>query len=499
MEFFVKSGSSDKQKTGCLILGIFDSRKMSPQAQLVDELSDGYLSNIIRSGDMEGKLGQTLILHSVPNSNCDRILLVGCGKEREFDVAKYQKVSEKVIKILNETGTTEALNCLAMLNVKGQDLYWKIRFAVEAANHTLYNFDQLKSKKSETRKPLRKVTYLIDSRADLPQSELAISHAEAISQGHSFTKDLANLPGNICHPTYLAEQAEAMAEQYGPMNVNVLDESELKEMGAGAFVSVAQGSEQPGKMIAMEYMGGTNDEKPLVFVGKGITFDTGGISLKPGAGMDEMKFDMGGAASVFGLMKAVAEMELPINVIGFVAAAENMPASNATRPGDVVTTLSGQTVEILNTDAEGRLVLCDALTYIEKYDPEIVIDIATLTGAVIIALGHHATGLMSNHNPLAHEIENASDMTHDRVWRLPIWEDYHSQLKSNFADFSNLGGRPAGSITAGCFLAKFTKKYRWAHLDIAGTAWKSGAQKGATGRPVSLLSQIVLNRVEKAS
>ncbi len=498
MEFFVKSGSAEKQKTGCLILGVFASRKLSPQAQLVDELSDGHLSGILRRGDMEGKLGQTLLLHSVPNTNCDRILLVGCGKEREFSVSNYQKVSKKVIAILDETGTTDAMSCLNNLNIKSQDLYWKIRFGIEAANDTLYRFDQLKSKKSESRRPLRKLTFLIDSRADLPQSEVAIKQAEAISKGQGLTKDLANLPGNICHPTYLAEQAEALAEQYEHFSVDVLDESELKEMGAGAFVSVAQGSEQPGKMIAMEYMAGAKDEKPLVFVGKGITFDTGGISLKPGAAMDEMKFDMGGAASVFGLMKAVAEMELPINVVGFVAAAENMPASNATRPGDVVTTLSGQTVEILNTDAEGRLVLCDALTYVEKYNPEIVIDIATLTGAVIIALGHQASGLMSNNNPLAHEIENASDMAHDRVWRLPIWDEYHDQLKSNFADFSNLGGRPAGTITAACFLSKFTKKYRWAHLDIAGTAWRSGSKKGATGRPVPLLSQIVLNRVNKS-
>lgn len=497
MEFFVKTGSPEKQKTGCLILGVFDSRKLSPQAQLVDEASDGFISGIVRRGDMEGKLGQTLLLHSVPNCGSERVLLVGCGKEREFDVSKYQKVSQKVISMLDETGTTDALNCLNGLNVKGQELYWKIRFSVEAAKTALYNFDMLKSKKSESRRPLRKMTFLIDSRADLSTGEQAIQHADAIGTGQSFTRDLANMPGNICHPTYLAERAEELAKTYDALNVEVLDESELEEMGAGAFVSVAKGSTQPGKMIAMEYMGGEKGEKPLVFVGKGITFDTGGISLKPGAAMDEMKYDMGGAASVFGMIKAVCEMQLPINVVGFVSAAENMPAGNASRPGDVVTTLSGQTVEILNTDAEGRLVLCDALTYIEKYDPELVIDIATLTGAVIIALGHEATGLMSNNNPLAHEIENAADMTHDRVWRLPIWDEYHDQLKSNFADFSNLGGRPAGTITAACFLSKFTKKYRWAHLDIAGTAWRSGAKKGATGRPVPLLTQIVLNRLNK--
>lgn len=496
MEFFVKSGNPEKQKTGCLIVGVFESRKLSAPAQQIDDISDGYINGIVKRGDMEGKLGQTLLLHNVPGTSCDRVLLVGCGKEREFDAIKYKKISGKVIKLLNETGATEAINTLPLLNVKGQELYSKVRFAVEAANNSLYLFEQLKSEKSETRRPLRKMTLFIESRADLAEGEKAINHACAITAGQSLTRDLANLPGNICNPTYLANLAEDLVKEYSSLSTNILDESELKEMGAGAFVSVSQGSDQPGKLICMEYNGGDKGDKPLVFVGKGITFDTGGISLKPGAGMDEMKFDMGGAASVFGLIKAVAEMDLPINVVGVVAAAENMPSGGASRPGDVVTSLSGKTIEILNTDAEGRLVLCDALTYVEKYDPEIVIDIATLTGAVIIALGHEASGVMSNNNALANEIENASDMANDRVWRLPIWDEYHEQLKSNVADFTNLGGRPAGTITAGCFLSKFTKKYRWAHIDIAGTAWKSGADKGATGRPVPLLSQIVINRVK---
>ena len=496
MEFFVKSGSPEKQKTGCLIVGVFESRKLSAPAQQIDDISEGYINSIVKRGDMEGKFGQTLLLHSVPGASCDRVLLVGCGKEREFDAIKYKKICGKVIKLLNETGATDAINSLPLLNVKGQELYSKVRFAVEAANDSLYVFDQLKSEKPETRRPLRKMTLFIESRGDLPEGEKAIKHASSITAGQSLTRDLANLPGNICNPTYLANTAEELAKEYSSITTNILDESELKEMGAGAFVSVSQGSDEPGKLICMEYNGGTKGDKPLVFVGKGITFDTGGISLKPGAKMDEMKFDMGGAASVFGLIKSVAEMGLPINVIGVVAAAENMPSGNASRPGDVVTSLSGQTIEILNTDAEGRLVLCDALTYIDKYDPEIVIDVATLTGAVIVALGHEASGVMSNNNALANEIETASDMATDRVWRLPIWDEYHEQLKSNVADFTNLGGMPAGSITAGCFLAKFTKKYRWAHIDIAGTAWKSGAEKGATGRPVPLLSQIVINRAK---
>lgn len=496
MEFFVKSGSPEKQKTGCLIVGVFENRKLSAPAQQIDDISEGYVNSIVKRGDMEGKFGQTLLLHSVPGTSCDRVLLVGCGKEREFDAIKYKKICGKVIKLLNETGATDAINSLPLLNVKGQELYSKVRFAVEAANDSLYVFDQLKSEKSEARRPLRKMTLFIESRADLPEGEKAIKHACSIAAGQALTRDLANMPGNICNPRYLAGRAEELAKEYSSITTNILDESELKEMGAGAFVSVSQGSDEPGKLICMEYNGGNKGDKPLVFVGKGITFDTGGISLKPGAKMDEMKFDMGGAASVFGLIKSVAEMGLPINVIGVVAAAENMPSGKASRPGDVVTSLSGQTIEILNTDAEGRLVLCDALTYIDKYDPEIVIDVATLTGAVIVALGHEASGVMSNNNALANEIETASEMATDRVWRLPIWDEYHEQLKSNVADFTNLGGMPAGSITAGCFLSKFTKKYRWAHIDIAGTAWKSGAEKGATGRPVPLLSQIVINRAK---
>ncbi|WP_223669660.1 leucyl aminopeptidase [Kangiella shandongensis] len=496
MEFFVKSGNPEKQKTGCLIVGVFESRKLSAPAQQIDDISEGYINAIVKRGDMEGKFGQTLLLHSIPGTSCDRVLLVGCGKEREFDAIKYKEICGKVIKLLNETGATDAINTLPLLNVKGQELYSKVRFAVEAANNTLYLFEQLKSEKSETRRPLRKMTLFIESRADLQESESAIRHACAITAGQSLTRDLANLPGNICNPTFLAETAEQLSQDYSSITTNIIDEAELKEMGAGAFVSVSQGSDQPGKLICMEYNGGDKGDKPIVFVGKGITFDTGGISLKPGAKMDEMKFDMGGAASVFGAIKSVAEMGLSINVIGVVAAAENMPSGKASRPGDVVTSLSGQTIEILNTDAEGRLVLCDALTYIDKYDPEIVIDIATLTGAVIVALGHEASGVMSNNNSLANEIETASDMATDRVWRLPLWDEYHQQLKSNVADFTNLGGQPAGTITAGCFLSKFTKKYRWAHIDIAGTAWKSGAEKGATGRPVPLLSQIMLNRAK---
>ena len=502
MEFFVKSGSPEKQKTGCLIVGVFESRKLSAPAQQIDDISEGYINSIVKRGDMEGKFGQTLLLHSVPGASCDRVLLVGCGKEREFDAIKYKKICGKVIKLLNETGATDAINSLPLLNVKGQELYSKVRFAVEAANDSLYVFDQLKSEKPETRRPLRKMTLFIESRGDLPEGEKAIKHASSITAGQSLTRDLANLPGNICNPTYLANTAEELAKEYSSITTNILDESELKEMGAGAFVSVSQGSDEPGKLICMEYNGGTKGDKPLVFVGKGITFDTGGISLKPGAKMDEMKFDMGGAASVFGLIKSVAEMGLPINVIGVVAAAENMPSGNASRPGDVVTSLSGQTIEILNTDAEGRLVLCDVLWYAqERFNPAGVIDLATLTGAIIIGLGHDNAGVFSNDDTLCNAFLKAAQTEGEGAWRMPLGAGYDKLLKSRIADMKNIGGRPAGSITAAQFLQRFIKDGTpWIHLDIAGVASVKSetalAPVGATGWGVAALNRLISNLYE---
>jgi len=302
------------------------------------------------------------------------------------------------------------------------------------------------------------------------------------------------LPGNICTPRYLASEAQKLGRKNERLKTTVLEDKKLEALGMGSLLSVARGSKEPARLISMEYSGGRSGSKPVVLVGKGITFDTGGISLKPGAAMDEMKFDMCGAASVFGVMNALCAMKAKVNVVGLVAAAENMPGSQATKPGDVVTSMSGKTIEVLNTDAEGRLVLCDALSYAEKFKPEAVIDIATLTGAVIIALGHHASGLFSNNDALADELLSAGEASGDRAWRLPIWDEYQQQLKSNFADLANIGGRPAGSVTAACFLSQFAEKYRWAHIDIAGTAWKSGANKGATGKPVSLLIHYLLNR-----
>ncbi|SQD79913.1 leucyl aminopeptidase [Moritella yayanosii] len=498
MEFNVKSGSPEKQRSACVVVGVFEPRRLSPAAEQLDKISDGYLSSLLRRGDIEGKPGQVLLLHHVPNVLSERVLLVGCGKERELDERQYKKIITKTMNTLNETGSMEAVCFLPELNVKARDTYWKVRFAVETARESRYRFDQLKSNKEETRRPLRKMVFNVTSRRDLPTSEKAIAHGLAVASGMRLCKDVANMPPNICNPVYLANQARQLSDESDKITTVILGEPEMKELKMDSYLAVSQGSANEAKMSIIHYQGNPNpDAKPIVLIGKGLTFDSGGISLKPGLGMDEMKYDMGGAASVLGTMKALAKLDLPLNVIGILAGCENMPGSNAYRPGDILTTMSGQTVEVLNTDAEGRLVLCDVLTYVERFDPELVIDVATLTGACVVALGRHITGLMSTHNPLAHELLNASDQAADKAWRLPMTDDFQEQIESPFADLANIGGPAGGAITAACFLSRFTKKYNWAHLDIAGTAWVSGKNKGSTGRPVPMLTQFLLNRTER--
>ncbi|ALP52437.1 aminopeptidase [Candidatus Tenderia electrophaga] len=496
MEFTAKSGNPEKQRTACIVVGVFEPRRLSPAAERLDQVSDGFISNLIRRGDLEGKIGQTLLLHNVPNTLCDRILLIGCGRERELHDAQYRKIIATAATTLNDIGAMEAVCYLTELHVKGRDNHWNVRQAVETVENSLYSFDQLKSKKDTTRRPLRKIVMSVASRRELQDSEDAVTEGYAIAQGVKLAKDLGNLPGNICTPSYLAEQALALAHQYDSIDTEILEQKDMEQLGMGALLSVAKGSRQPPKLICMRHTGNGKD-KPIVLVGKGLTFDAGGISLKPAAAMDEMKYDMCGGASVFGVMRAVAELKLPLNIIGVVPASENLPDGAANKPGDVVTSMSGQTIEILNTDAEGRLILCDALSYAEKYEPEAVIDIATLTGACVIALGKHASGLLSNHSPLAHDLLNAGKSSGDRAWELPLWEEYNEQLKSPFADLANIGGREGGAITAAAFLSNFTKKYDWAHLDIAGSAWLGGDKKGATGRPVPLLTQYLLDRCKE--
>ena len=494
MEFGVKSGSPEKQRSACIVVGVFEPRRLTSVAEQLDQISEGYISNLIRRGDLEGKAGQMLLLHHVPNVLSERVLLVGCGKERELNERQYKQIVAKTIKTLNETGSMEAVSFLTELHVKGRDIYWKVRQAVEAANDSVYSFLQLKTKKGEPRRPLRKMVFNVPTRKDLQLAERAIEHATAVSKGVKIAKDVSNMPPNICNPKYLNEQSAQLVSNYASLSMETIDEAAMEKLGMHTYLAVGRGSINESIMSIIHHKGGAEGDKPYVLVGKGLTFDSGGISIKGAEAMDEMKYDMCGASSVLGVMHTVAELNLPINIIGVIAGCENMPDANAYRPGDILTTMSGQTVEVLNTDAEGRLVLCDALTYVERFDPELVIDIATLTGACVIALGKHATAVLTQHNPLAHEILNASEQSSDKAWRLPLWDEYQDQIESPFADMTNLGGRPAGTITAACFLSRFTRKYTWAHLDIAGTAWVGGANKGATGRPVPMLSQFLMNK-----
>ena len=492
MEFTIKSGSPEKQRSACVVVGVFDNRKPSLSAELIDRASNGYVSEIIRRGDMEGKLGSTLLLHNVRGTLADRVLLVGLGKEREFRDKEFRSAVKAAVKLLNETGSYEAVIYLTEEKVKRREVAWRVEHAVVAAMDAVYRFEDLKSQPTEVRRPLRKLTLSVPQRSDLTDGEAAAARGLAIAHGMDYARDLGNLPGNVCTPAYLGERALDMGKEFPELKVTVLERNDIEALGMGSFLSVTRGSDEPPRFIVFEYHGSPKKQKPLVLVGKGITFDTGGISLKPAADMDQMKFDMCGAASVLGTLRAIAELKAKLNVVGLIAACENMPSGRATRPGDVVKSMSGQTIEVLNTDAEGRLVLADALTYAERYDPEAVVDVATLTGAMVIALGHVACGVFSNSDTLARALLTAGDDAHDRGWHLPLWDDYPEGLNSNFADFANIAGRPGGSITAACFLSRFAKKFDWAHLDIAGVAWNEGKEKGATGRPVPMLTTWLL-------
>jgi leucyl aminopeptidase len=420
------------------------------------------------------------------------------GKEADFAEKQYAKAVRASIKALEKSGALDATTCLAQLPVKALSAQRKVAYLSEAALDASYKFAAIKRKeeKASPKKGIAKLTINV-AQSDVPAAETGLADGQALAAGVSLAKDLGNLPPNVCTPSYLAEQALALGKTH-QFKVEVLERDALKKLGMGSFLGVAQGSEEPPKFIIMQHLKGKKEQKPVVLVGKGITFDTGGISLKPGSEMDEMKYDMCGAASVLGTFKAIAAMNLPLNVIGVIPTCENMPDGRATRPGDVLTSMSGLTIEVLNTDAEGRLILCDALTYVERFEPSAVIDVATLTGACVIALGHHASGLFSNNDALAAELLQAGEVSLDRAWHMPMWEDYQSLLDSNFADMANIGGRAAGSITAACFLARFAKKYDWAHLDVAGTAWKSGKEKGGTGRPVPLLTEFLVQRANQA-
>lgn len=490
MEFSIKQGSPEKLKNGCIVVGVFDGGKLSTAAQVIDKAAKHALSDLIAQGDMTGKAASTLLLYKLPGVAAERVLLIGLGKASELNNKTSIEIIATTFKALNATPAKDAALFITDEGV-GKEATWVLKQAIFTAAEQAFRADTLKSKPSKAN-ALKHITF---ATLDKPSASLknVIEQTAAVTNGMALTKELGNMPGNICTPTYLAAKALALSKEHKTIKTTVLEEDDMQKLGMGSFLSVTRGSAQPAKLITLEYKGGDKKQKPIALVGKGITFDSGGISLKPGAEMDEMKYDMCGAASVLGTIQAIAEMELKLNVVGVIPTCENMPSGTATKPGDIVTSMSGQTIEILNTDAEGRLVLCDALTYTAKFEPETVIDIATLTGACVIALGHVASGLFSNQPQLAAELLAAGEQAHDRAWQLPLWDDYQPLLDSNFADMQNIGGRAGGTITAACFLARFTKDYRWAHLDIAGTAWKSGKEKGATGRPVPLLTQYLIN------
>jgi len=496
VEFSIKSSSPDKAKTSCIVVGVFENRKLSAAAQLIDKAAKGHLTAILKQGDLDGKLGTTLLLLGVPDIAAQRVLLVGLGKQTEFNEKAYRTAISATIHALKNTAATDATLTLTELDTSPRGLDWRVRQAVLLVQDALYRFSHLKVQQESSAPALKNLSLLVPAGKDAKQAADALTSAEAIAQGLNFTRDLGNLAPNFCTPTYLGEQAKKLAKEF-KLKCDVLDRAQMEKLGMGSLLSVSKGSHQPPRFIVLQYNGGKAKAKPVVLVGKGVTFDTGGISLKPGAEMDEMKYDMCGAASVLGTFRAIAQMKLPLNVVGLIPAVENMPGGAATRPGDVVTSMSGQTIEILNTDAEGRLILCDALTYAERFEPDCVVDIATLTGACVIALGNITSGLLGNDDQLAQELLEAGQISADRAWQLPLFDEYQDQLKSNFADMANIGGRAGGTITAACFLARYTKKYRWAHLDIAGTAWKSGKEKGATGRPVPLLTHFLMKRAGK--
>lgn len=493
MEFSIKNGNPEKQRSDCVIVGVFEGKKLTEAAKNLDAASDKSISAILKNGDMEGKANTTLVLHHVAGLAAARVLLVGLGKQAELTEKQYRQAARAAIKALPK-GVINASLCLADIEIKHATLASKVAALAEVAMDATYQVNAIKQKKAEP-KNLTQIHIVVD-KAETKVAEAAVKQGLAISAGVTLAKDLGNLPPNICTPTYLGEQAKKLAKDYG-FKVEVLDQKAIEKLGMGSFLGVAQGSVQPPHFIVLQHLKGKKTQKPTVLVGKGITFDTGGISLKPGAEMDEMKYDMCGAASVLGTFKAIGELDLAINAVGLIATCENMPDAGATKPGDILTSMSGLTIEVLNTDAEGRLILCDALTYAERFEPSAVVDIATLTGACVIALGHHASGLFSNKDALAAELLAAGEAAHDRAWHMPLWDDYQNQLDSNFADMANIGGRAGGSITAACFLSRFAKKYDWAHLDIAGTAWKSGKEKGGTGRPVPLLTTFLINRAAK--
>ncbi len=481
MQTALFSGDIARAEADTIVIGHFKDTPLSGSAARLDEACGGAISALIESGDLGHKTGRIRQLFRLPGVQAQRVLVLGLGEPDEFGLLAFQKAVREAAGRLLKGPAQQVINTLPELPVKHMDASQRLFQAGVAVQEGLYVYRETKARPEIT--GLERMWFTVDGQADVD----VLSQAEAVGRGVNRARELGNLPPNICNPDYLEAVAGEIAGQSDKVALEVLDEARMEEMGMGALLAVARGSANRPRMIVLRYRGANDGQAPHVLVGKGITFDSGGISLKPGQGMDEMKYDMCGAASVIGAFQAVVELGLAINLVAIVPAVENMPDGNSYRPGDVVTSYAGKTIEVLNTDAEGRLILCDALAYGKEMEPASMIDVATLTGACVIALGHHASGLMSHDDDLAEALLDAGRHMGDRAWRLPLWDDYQSQLDSPFADLANVGGREAGSITAGRFLSCFAEGVKWAHLDIAGSAWKSGKNRDATGRPVKLL------------
>ena len=475
--------------SGCLVVGFTEGGELTASARGLDEASGGALSRLLESGDIRTGLGKVQFLHGLPGLKASRVLAVGFGKAEKLDLPRFDRACLAAGKALRDHPLQSGHVCVHELEIAGTDAAQRLRQAALAIHRANYLYTVTKPLKDDAPAPLESASF--QGEAAL---QTALDQAAAFAAGFEKAKLLGDLPPNICNPSYLAQEATAIAKAFDSVTLDILEEEDMSELGMDALLGVSRGSANRARLIVLRHAGGPQDQRPVVLVGKGITFDSGGLSLKSGENMMQMKYDMCGAAGVIGAFEACARLGLPLNVICVVAAVENMPDGDAYRPGDVLTSMSGKTIEVLNTDAEGRLILCDALTYSERFEPDVIIDVATLTGACVVALGHHASGLMSNDDRLADELVAAGNAVVDRAWRLPIWDEYQSQLDSPFADMKNVGGMPAGVLTAGCFLARFAEKQRWAHLDIAGSAWKWGSDDGATGRPVGLLAQFLLER-----
>jgi leucyl aminopeptidase len=489
MQFPVKSASAASEKVGALVLGVREGRVLDDDGKALDRASKGHLAAAMAAARFEGNKGQHLMLFRVPGLAAEWLLLIGLGAAKELGPKALRRAAGRAARLLDDAGIAKAATLLA---AKAADA----RHLVEATEEALYRYDATKSKKEKPR-TLSQLTLLLGAREHAAANK-GIALGQAIAAGVALARDFGNLPGNVCTPAYLAAAAKALGRRHKKVKVTVLEQKQLAKLGMGSFLSVARGSREAPKLIVLEWRGGkrsgSKSDAPVALVGKGLTFDAGGISIKPAGQMDEMKFDMCGGAAVIGAFETIARLGLKRNVVGVVPASENLPDGAANKPGDIVTSMSGQTIEILNTDAEGRLILCDALTWVQReHKPAAIVDCATLTGACAIALGPHPHGMFTNDEQLAAALTAAGETACDRAWRMPLWDEYQDSLKSNFADMANIGPREGGAITAACFLARFVKGVPWAHLDIAGTAWKTGAEKGSTGRPVPLLIQFLLD------